>query len=225
LSLYHFLNAATKSIETDEGFGLRQLKDLAGHLHGLKPGRVSLLTVPLSNPNAYVDIGGYQASVVFWDKQRARALWQALAQDKPLPGTEPKPKPSGSASPTPNLIVAPSSIHVRVLNGTGEPGLAHQVADDLRSRGFIVDETTDADSTDYTQSIVRYGTEKRESSETLAASVPGSTRQQDAALGTTLELIVGSDYSGTVGVKLSAPTPTPSASLDYTTADRDRCTA
>jgi hypothetical protein len=146
-----------------------------------------------------------------------------LAHDRPLPGTEPKPKPTGS--PTPNLIVAPSSIHVRVLNGTGEPGLAHRVAEDLASRGFIVDETTDADSTDYTESIVRYGTEKRESSETLAASVTGSTRQQDAALGSTLELIVGSDYSGTVAVHLSSPTPTPSASLDYTTADRDRCTA
>jgi LCP family protein required for cell wall assembly len=225
LALYKFLNAATKSIETDPGFGLRQLKDLAGHLHGLKPGKVSLLTVPLSNPNAYVDIGGFQASVVFWDKERARALWQALAQDKPLPGTEPKPKPSGSRSPTPNLIVAPSAIHVRVLNGTGEPGLAARVADELRSRGFIVDETTDADSTGYTESIIRYGTEKRESSETLAASVPRSTRQQDAALGSTLEVIVGSDYSGTVEVTLSTPTPTPSASLDYTTADRDRCTA
>ena len=225
LSLYRFLNAATKSIETDEGFGLRQLKDLAGNLHGLKPGKVALLTVPLSNANAYVDIGGYQASVVFWDKQRARALWQALAQDKPLPGTEPKPGPDGSASPTPRLIVAPSAIRVRVLNGTGEPGLAARVAEELAARGFVIDETTDAGSEDYTQSIVRYGTEKRESSETLSASVPGSTRQQDAALGSTLELIVGSDYSGTVGVKLSSPTPTPSASLDYTTADRDRCTA
>jgi hypothetical protein len=101
------------------------------------------------------------------------------------------------------------------------------VDDELRSRGFIVDETTDADSESYTESIVRYGTDKRESSETLAASVPGSTRQQDAALGSTLELIVGSDYSGTVAVDLSSPTPTPTptASLDYTTADRDRCTA
>jgi LCP family protein required for cell wall assembly len=227
LALYKFLNAATKSIETDPGFGLSQLKNLAGDLHGLKPGKVSLLTVPLSNPNAYVDIGGFQASVVFWDKQRARALWTALAQDNPLPGTEPKPGPTGSASPTPHLIVAPSLIHVRVLNGTGEPGLAGRVADELRSRGFIVDETTDADSESYTESIERYGTDKRESSETLAASVPGSTRQQDAALGSTLELIVGSDYSGTVAVELSSPTPTPTptASLDYTTADRDRCTA
>jgi LCP family protein required for cell wall assembly len=226
-SLYKFLNAATKSIETDPGFGLPQLKDLAGELHGLRPGKVALLTVPLSDPNAYVDIGGVQASVVFWDKARARALWQALAHDRPLPGTEPRPKPSGTSSPTPRLVVAPSAIHVRVLNGTGENGLAARVADDLRARGFVVDEIGDADSTGYAESVVRYGTDKRESSETLAASVPGSTRQQDAALGSVLELIVGSDYSGTraVTVASATATPTPSASLDYVTADRDRCTA
>ncbi|HET7530261.1 MAG TPA: LCP family protein, partial [Mycobacteriales bacterium] len=193
LSLYRFLNAATKSIETDPGFGLTQLKDLAGKLHGLRPGKVALLTVPLSDPNAYVDIGGVQASVVFWDKERAHALWTALKEDRPLPGTEPRPKPSGTASPTTRLIVAPSAIHVRVLNGTGESGLAARVADDLRARGFVVDEVGDADSTGYGESVVRYGTEKRESSETLAASVPGSTRQQDATLGSVLELIVGSD--------------------------------
>jgi LCP family protein required for cell wall assembly len=106
LSLYRFLDAATKSIETDPGFGLSQLKDLAGKLHGLKPGRVSLLTVPLSNSNAYVDIGGIPASVVYWDKPKARALWRALAADKPIPGEvrrpRPSPSPGAGATPTPS---------------------------------------------------------------------------------------------------------------------------
>src|SRR3954451_6605102 len=69
--LLRFLNAATKSIRTDPGFGLSELKTLAGQLHGLKPGKVALLTVPLSNPDGHVQIGGVDASVVFWDKQRA----------------------------------------------------------------------------------------------------------------------------------------------------------
>ena len=45
-ALYRFLDAATKSIRTDPKFGLSQLKSLADRLHGLKPGTVSLLTVP-----------------------------------------------------------------------------------------------------------------------------------------------------------------------------------
>jgi LCP family protein required for cell wall assembly len=223
-SLYHFLDAATKSIETDPGFGLPQLKNLAGKLHGLKPGKVGLLTVPLSDPNAYVNIGGLQASVVFWDKPRAKALWQALRTDGPLPGTELKPKPS--ASPGANkLTVPPSAIHVRVLNGTGEIGIAHKVADELSSRGFVIDGVGDAESSSYSTTFIRYGVDKHESSQTLAASVPGSDRQQDASLGSTLELIVGSNYNGTAAVTISSPNPTPTPSLDVVTAAKDRCTA
>jgi LCP family protein required for cell wall assembly len=223
-SLYHFLDAATKSIETDPGFGLPQLKDLAGKLHGLKPGKVGLLTVPLSNSNAYVPIGGVQASVVDWDKQRAKALWHALRTDGPLPGTELKnaASPSPSASP---LVVAPSAIHVRVLNGTGTPGIAHKVAGELANRGYVIDGVGDADTSSYTQTTVRYGVDRVQSSQTLAASVPGSVRQQDGTLGTTLELIVGSDYNGTSSVTISSPSPTPTPSLDVVNAAQDRCTA
>jgi LCP family protein required for cell wall assembly len=221
-SLYHFLDAATRSIETDPGFGLSQLKDLAGKLHGLKPGKVDLLTVPLSDANAYVNIGGLQASVVFWDKQRASALWQALRKDGPLPGTELKKSPSPTPSP---LTVPPSSIHVRVLNGTGQRGLAHKVASDLASRGFVIDGVGDADSSSYSSSVVRYGVDKNESSQTLAASVLGADRQQDGTLGSTLVLVVGSDYAGTKAVTISTPTPTPTPSLDVTNAAHDLCTA
>ncbi|HEU5035312.1 MAG TPA: LCP family protein [Mycobacteriales bacterium] len=222
LSLYNFLDAATKSIRTDPGFGLPQLKTLAGELHGLKPGKVSLLTVPLSNSNAYVTIGGLRASVVFWDKARADALWHALATDGPLPGSQPKTQQPGGG---PQLIVPPSQIHVRVLNGTGENGLAHKVASDLAARGFVIDGVGDADSASYSSSVVRYGVDRNESSQTLAASVPGSTRQPDGALGSTVELIVGKDYAGTRAVTISSPSPTPTKSLDVVTAKNDVCTA
>jgi LCP family protein required for cell wall assembly len=222
LRLYHFLDAATKSIATDHGFGLSQLKDLAGKLHGLKPGKVSLLTVPLSDTNAYVNIGGIPASVVYWDKPRANALFQALAHDRALPGTEPKPK--GTASPGVSLVVAPAQIHVRVLNGTGQLGLAHKVADQLRARGFVVDSVGDADSSSYTTSTVRYGTDRVQSSQTLAAAVSGATRQQDATLGSTVELIVGSDFTGVQAVTIASATPSPTPSLDVTNASRDVCT-
>jgi len=231
-ALYSFLNAATKSVQTDPGFGLLQLKNLAGRLHGLKPGKVVLLTVPLSDTNAYRSIGGANASVVIWDEERAQLLWNALRTDGPLPGTEPlpsaSPSPSGSPSPGPTLIVAPSHIRVRVLNGTGQPGVAHKVADALAAEGFNIVGVGDADSSAYTTTFVRYGTEKNESSETLAAAVPGSTRQLDGSLGSVLQLVVGSNYSGVVPVQISnagvpTPSPSPTATLDTVTADRDVC--
>lgn len=229
-ALYSFLNAATKSVQTDPGFGLFQLKHLASRLHGLKPGKVVLLTVPLSDTNAYRSIGGQNASVVIWDDQRASSLWNALRTDGPLPGTEPLPSasPSTSASPSPTLIVPPNHIHVRVLNGTGQPGIAHKVADQLAKEGFDVVGVGDADSSAYTTTFVRYGTEKNESSETLAAAVPGSDRQLDGSLGNVLQLVVGSNYTSVVPVQVSSggvptPSPSPTATLDTVTADRDVC--
>jgi len=108
-SLYSFLDAATKSIATDPGFGLGQLRDLASRLHGLKPGKIQLLTVPLSNTNAYVPIGGVQASVVYWDTARATALFHALRNDKPISGHKPHPSPAPSGSPTPTPTPSPSN--------------------------------------------------------------------------------------------------------------------
>jgi LCP family protein required for cell wall assembly len=232
-ALYGFLNAATKSVQTDPGFGLLQLKSLASRLHGLKPGKVVLLTVPLADTNAYRSIGGLNSSVVIWDDQRAALLWNALRTDGPLPGTEPLPKPSPSTSASPSatpLIVAPSHIHVRVLNGTGRPGIAHEVANQLAAEGFQIVGIGDADSSGYTTTFVRYGTTKNESSETLAAAVPGSARQLDGSLGSDLQLVIGTNYRGVVPVQISsgpgpAPTPTPTATLDTVTAERDVCAA
>lgn len=232
LALYNFLDAATKSVQTDPGFGLLQLKSLAGRLHGLKPGKVVLLTVPLSDTNAYRRIGGLNASVVIWDPERTSLLWNALRTDGPLPGTEPRPaaSPSASASATTTLIVPPSHIRVRVLNGTGQPGIAHKAAQALAAEGFQIVGVGDADSSGYSTTFVRYGTTKNESSETLAAAVTGSTRQLDGSLGGVLQLVVGSNYAGVVPVQISnagvpTPNPSPTATLDTTTADRDVCAA
>ena len=225
-ALYSFLDAATKSIQTDPGFGLGQLKNLADRLHGLKPGKVALLTVPLSDTNAYRLIGGGNASVVIWDKTRSDALWQALRTDGPLPGTE--PKPTVTATPSTPLIVAPQNIRVRVLNGTGKKGIAHQVAQQLAADGFNIVGVGDADSASYTQTFVRYGTTKNESSETLAAAVPNSVRQLDGSLGGVLQIVIGSDFTSVVAVHVTgAPTPQPSAtpSLNVVTAQEDVCAA
>jgi LCP family protein required for cell wall assembly len=227
IALYQFLDAATKSIQTDPGFGLEQLRSLAGKLHGLKPGKVALLTVPI-----VYSAPGMPSADVAWDPTRAPLLWNALRTDGPLPGTAPAPNPTTSpTAATVPLIVPPGAIHVRVLNGTGRVGVAHQVAQQLAAKGFLIVGIGDADSSGYQQTFVRYGPDRVQSSQTLAASVPGSTRELDGSLGTTLELVVGSNFSGVQSVTLSsaAPqssaTPSPTPTLDVVTAERDVCSS
>ena len=216
--LYSFLDAATRSIRTDPSFGLSQLKNLADRLHGLKPGTVTLLTVPI-----VFDAPGVPTADVAWDPTRAPALWEALRTDTALPGTA-KATPRPSASAVSDLTVPPSSITVRVLNGTGQAGIAHRVAAMLSAQGFNAS-AGNAGSSGYASSVVRYGSSREQSSMTLAAAVPGSSRQLDPSLGSTVELIVGSNFTSVVPVTVTttAPTPSASSSLDTITADQQIC--
>ena len=50
--LYHFATAATRSLTTDNGFGLRQMESLATRLHSIDPAHVTFLQVPVLNNSA-----------------------------------------------------------------------------------------------------------------------------------------------------------------------------
>jgi hypothetical protein len=98
----------------------------------------------------------------------------------------------------------------------------------LRAAGFDVVGTGDADTSNYTQTIVRYGPEKIQSSQTLAAAVPGAARLSDDGLGGVVQLIVGTNYTGAHTVKLTPQSPGPSTSpgaVKGITADEDPCVA
>jgi LCP family protein required for cell wall assembly len=226
-ALYGFLDAATKSIRTDPKFGLSQLKNLANRLHGLKPGTVSLLTVPF-----VTNTPGVPSADVAWDLVKAPALWDALRRDRPLPGQSPTPAAASSASPTPGsgLTIPPGAITVRVLNGTGEPGIAHRVAAELVAQGFHAT-AGNASARGVSTTVVRYGTNRSESSLTVAAAVKPSSRQLDPTLGNTVELLVGADFAKVVPVAVAPPPtspaarPSPTPSLDITTADQNVCSA
>jgi len=222
-ALYRFLDAATKSIRTDPKFGLSQLKGLADRLHGLKPGTVSLLTVPF-----LYNAPGVPSADIGWDPVKAPALWNALRRDQPLPGQS-KPAASPSASPVGNgLTIPPSAITVQVLNGTGETGIAHRVAAELAAEGFHA-VPGNAATRGVTTTVVRYGSGRNESSMTVAAAVKGSTREADPTLRpTTIQLVIGSDFGGVVPVTVTPSTtpsanPSPAPSLDITTAGQDIC--
>jgi anionic cell wall polymer biosynthesis LytR-Cps2A-Psr (LCP) family protein len=101
IKLQNFLSAAAGSLTTD-GFGLGTMRKLAGALKRAGAGSVHLTTVPnlLSAP-------GLPYGDVEWDPQKAPALWTAIRDDKPIPGTEGATRRRTSATPTPSAT--PSS--------------------------------------------------------------------------------------------------------------------
>jgi hypothetical protein len=222
--LFHLLDVTTKAITTGN-LNLNDLRKLADRFKKIKPGNVTFYSVPVKgskrmqlpgygNPNGvYVDI---------IDTAAAKKLYDSVKDRGPLPA------PVASATAQPKLSVAASHVHVRVLNGTGTKGAAARAADDLRAAGFDVVGTGDADTSNYTQTIVRYGPEKVESSQTLAAAVPGSSRLADDGLGRVVQLIIGTNYTGAHSVSLTPQSPTPSSSpgaVKGISADEDPCVA
>ncbi|HVV77776.1 MAG TPA: LCP family protein [Mycobacteriales bacterium] len=210
--LQSFLVTAASSLTTD-GFGFGTMKRLASALHDVGAGGVHLLTVP-----NLTDQPGLPYGDVEWDPTKAPALWAALRHDRPLPGTQsPSPSPTASVSPSPTptgpaLVVPPSDIYVTVKNGAGKPGLAHTVAAQLTAQGYHVLTVTDADRDTYTRTEIHYGSTKVQSSQTVAAAFPGSKRVADPTAGTSITVIVGSDFTQVQPVTISgAATPTPSA--------------
>ncbi len=205
--LQHFLVSAAESITTD-GIGLGTMHKLANALHSAGAGKVRLLTVPnvLSAP-------GLPYGDVLWDPSKAPSLWAAIRDDTAIPGTTPTPSATTSATPSatpsgPRLIVAPNGITVNVLNGTAQQGLAHTVATQLSAAGFHIGTIGDAANQNYTTTQVEYGPSKVQSSQTTQAALPGSVRTADSAAGSSITVIVGTDFTKVVPVTLSTSTPT-----------------
>ena len=229
VALTKFLSAATKSLTLDRDTSFGDLKELASQLHGLDPKRVSFLTAPIANP-AYTPPGfpapppGQGGSRVLLDDVAGRALYNSIINDKPQAPKAAKP----AGSPKPNVLtVAPQEVQVRVLNGVGVNGLGRKVSGDLQTAGFTTVEPTNAPATATT--TVRYSPDNRVAALTLAAAVPGAVLQADAS--TSLDLVVGSNYTGVKTVKVgdpstakpvAAPKPSKSSPPAVTAADA-RC--
>jgi hypothetical protein len=98
------------------------------------------------------------------------------------------------------LTTSPSNVKVKILNGSGEPGIASQAATGLTSRGFDVTGHGNAASFAYTNSVIEYAsTADMAAVNTLKQELTNVTDLQDSTLPPgTVELILGSDFTGLV---------------------------
>lgn len=107
--LVRFLNAATKSIHTDQDFGVGDMRRLAGSLKGMDAGGVRFVTVPFGpyapDPNR-----------VSLDSARAEPLFEAIRKDTKVPDPVPVPVPTPTASGTAATAKPTKPIKL----GTGE---------------------------------------------------------------------------------------------------------
>jgi LCP family protein required for cell wall assembly len=218
-----FLSAALDAIRADKALSKSTLTALAMQMKGMSTDSIAFATVPLANPNYLVSIGGQQQSTVLWDEKAGGRLFQEVEDDKPII-EPPKPTPSASASPRDGLTVRPGQIDVRVINGVGTVGLAAKAAGDLRKAGFGTTLAPGARH-GFTTTVIQYGPGREDSARTLKAAIPGARLKAISSLGSRLQIVVGTSWSGAQQVKVDA-TPSNSSSgtqINAKTATQNLC--
>lgn len=184
--LFRFLNAATSSMTADEGLGLGSMTDIAQSLGRIGIDNINFLTVPIE---AYAP----DPNRVQW-APAADALWKAMREDKPLPGTKAAKSATATSTPTPttpSLTVKPDDITVRVVNSSGAEGLAVQAAAALRPQGFIVAGLTNGTGDAPPGVVIRHTAEQAEAAKTVAAAFPGAKLEKVTTEQSSIEVILG----------------------------------
>ncbi|MFE6866445.1 LCP family protein [Kitasatospora sp. NPDC057692] len=211
------------SVKADKGLAAKDAIALATRMKDLTAGRADLVTVPLASVDHPVAGWG---STVLWDRERARQLFDAVREGRPLTdgaaaAETAAPGPATSApTPTPAPIapapVTPDQVHVQVFNAAGTTGLGARVDAELRRAGFA---TTGVPSnapsgTAAGRTVIRYDPRWAESARTLAGAVPEAALTPVPGLGVILQLYAGADHpaatpTAEAPTAVAAPPPPP----------------
>ncbi|GAA4773901.1 hypothetical protein GCM10023200_02930 [Actinomycetospora chlora] len=209
-----------------ENIGSDQLFTLAQSLSSVDPRTVAFVTVPTTGVandrgNEVLRVGAEQA------------LFDAIIQERPLPGTP------GAAPATPPP--APADVRLvdeRTGGGTGssedgsdEEGSsgpsASTVAGRLRADGFrVVADDAGAASTATSAygsgaTTIRYSPDQAAAAQALAGAVPGARLEPSASGRGSLTLVLGDDFDGEVRSGASAESAAPAGPVNPTITAAD----
>ncbi|MGH9074236.1 MAG: LCP family protein, partial [Acidimicrobiales bacterium] len=183
---------AVKDVTLDTSFTTSDILRMIGKFHSLRPATVPSWTLPT---NAVSNYQGYGDVLMPSKSEDAQVIstWEHYGASAPkAPGL------TSTGPPATQATLAPSSVSVQVLNGSGATGQAGQAAQDLTSAGFHVVNYGDASSYGNTTSIVTYGPGMQAAARTLAERVRGgATVNEDPNMsGSTVILTTGSSFAG-----------------------------
>jgi LCP family protein required for cell wall assembly len=200
--MYKVLRDTAHALTVDQGLSLSNMVSLAENLRTLTTKSVRFITVPNQPDPA-------NQNRVVWTQPQANRLFHAIEHDTSIPKT----KKAGS-QPTTLGTVSPSKVQVEVLNGNGIAGAAGQAAGELTSKGFHVVGATNATNSSYTDSIIEYSTQaEMPMVNTLKAQLGSVQVQQVPGLSPgTIDLIIGSTFTGLNGSSSASSSPSPGAS-------------
>ncbi|MEE1755969.1 LCP family protein [Streptomyces sp. SP18CS02] len=182
------------SVRADEDFDTEQMLSLARAMRGFTAASSEFASVPVSDPSFPVKGLG---STVKWDAAKAKKLFRAVREDRPLAAHPPR------SGPRRTLVgVSPQQIRVQVYNGTRLRGLGARVDAALRATGFNTTRVAaNWPRRDLTRTIVWYDPRWDRSAKSLATALPGCELRQVKGQGATLKVTAGPDFRGVLPVR------------------------
>ena len=134
-----------------------------------------------------------------WDQAKSSELFNRLKTGEPL--VEKAPEASG-----PTVEVAPSTISVRILNGSTVSGQGTKAIKEFKAAGYRVSGiAANAPKRTGEETVIEYDPRYDNSLKTLQEALPGATVKPVKNLGRTFRITVGSGYDGVKAVKVSGP--------------------
>lgn len=180
------VDAVSAGVRTDQGLDEPELRGIANKLAGFKESKVDFRVVP-SFPKYISGV-----SWVIAREAQARAIYEALRDDKPLPDYG----KTGASLPQ------PQDVSMIILNGTTTSGLAAKYRDEFRDIGYKVNSTGNASHRDYAKTTILFKFGADAKAELVASEFPGAI-VQEAPAGQEVDVVVilGADV---------VPSPAPS---------------
>ncbi|MCG5431274.1 LCP family protein [Mycobacterium sp. MYCO198283] len=199
----------------------KDLVQLGQSIQGISAGRVTFITVPTTGET---DEMGNEIP----REDDIRALFDAIIQDKPLPGEDTGRSSTPSHTPTPTsdssnsgdvstaasrstetppaqvvnaVTTVPGDVTVRVSNSTGRTGLGATAASELQQHGFHVT-TPDDYPNSLPATTVFFSAGNEQAAATVAAALPHPQVERVSGLGGVVQVVLGPDFSA-----VSAPPP------------------
>jgi len=215
LAIYHFLDAATKSITVDSQLGgIHGLYDLAMSVHSLPASAVTFFTLPTYPRSEVVPT---DTANLLWTQPEDSAIFQDYVNDTPVNSATLKPAKAPK--------ISAHSVRVAVRNGTTQYGLQDTVGSLLQQKGFHVTAETQDASTDVTETVIKYHQGYRAQARLLSSKVPGAVVELVPGTSHRVTLVLGSDYGSTAQASeaTQASAPTPSPSISARTASQNIC--
>ncbi|MFG2874670.1 LCP family protein [Streptomyces sp. NPDC048337] len=173
----HTARTVLQSVTTDKNTHLGDLVRIGLILGRLSARQTEFMTVPISDFDHRVPNVG---STLVWEKDRSRALWDALRNDRPFTGDS-RIQPPGEAF----VAQAPSSMQARVDDA--------EVAAALRRNGFVVQTVAVAPGTPPPAgpTVITHDPLYERQALSLAAALPGAVLRSVEGHGSTLDVAVG----------------------------------